>query len=256
MIMYSMGHCGHDNSKIGKIIGSIINIIRVFGIGISIILFVIGIVKISQNKKPLKYFISSILMYIITGMLKIVTNSAKPIIYLYPEKNEKIEVKLMKPEKLTTSYPKYNESWKVFAKPNGELINLENQRELYSLYWEGKNNVKHNTKEGFIVEGKDVCKFLEEKLSILGLNERESEEFIIYWLPKLEENKYNFIRFETKEEINEDMPLEIVPRPDIIIRVMMAYKKILVPHKVKEQQLEKVERNGFTVVEWGGTQII
>ena len=41
----------------------------------------------------------------------------------------------------------------------------------------------------------------EEKLAILGLNEREAEEFIIYWLPKLESNKYNYIRFATEEEI-------------------------------------------------------
>ena len=34
---------------------------------------------------------------------------------------------------------------------------------------------------------------LEEKLAILGLTERESEEFIVYWLPKLEKNKYNYI---------------------------------------------------------------
>ena len=37
---------------------------------------------------------------------------------------------------------------------------------------------------------------------MLGLNDREAEEFIVYWLPKLEENKYNLIRFETAEEIN------------------------------------------------------
>ena len=54
-------------------------------------------------------------------------------------------------------------------------------------------------KEGFIVKGEDTAKFLEEKLEILGLNEREAEEFIIYWLPKLEANKYNYIRFASVE---------------------------------------------------------
>ena len=49
----------------------------------------------------------------------------------------------------------------------------------------------------------DVIKFLEEKLGILGLTEREAEEFIVYWLPLMEKNKYNYIRFETLEEINE-----------------------------------------------------
>ena len=51
------------------------------------------------------------------------------------------------------------------------------------------------------------------------------------------------------------MPLDIIPKPDTIIRVMMAYKKILIPYEIKEQQLKKVERKGFTAVEWGGTEI-
>ena len=44
---------------------------------------------------------------------------------------------------------------------------------------------------------------------MLGLNENESEEFIIYWLPKLEANKYNLIRFQTMKEIERNMPIEI-----------------------------------------------
>ena len=183
------------------------------------------------------------------------TQFAKPIIYLYPEKEEDVEVKLGYPEKITCSYPKYKDSWKVTAKPNGDLVNKENGRNLYSLYWEGKKTIKHDLKEGFIVKGEDVASFLEEKLAILGLNEREAEEFILYWLPKLERNKYNFIKFETKERIDEDMPLEITPKPDTVIRVVMAYKKILKPYEVKEQVLETPERKGFTVVEWGGTKI-
>ena len=33
----------------------------------------------------------------------------------------------------------------------------------------------------------------------------------------------------------------------------MDFKGLDEPIKVKEQQLTKVERNGFTIVEWGGT---
>ena len=51
------------------------------------------------------------------------------------------------------------------------------------------------------------------------------------------------------------MPLEISPKPDSVIRVMMAYRKIVGPFEVTEQKLETPERKGFTVVEWGGTII-
>ena len=109
--------------------------------------------------------------------------------------------------------------------------------------------------EGFVVKGEDTIKFLEEKLEILGLNEREANEFIIYWLPKLESNKYNFIRFQTEEEINNNMPLEITPKPDTIIRIVMEYKGLKEPIKVQKQQLQTPKRTGYTVVEWGGTEI-
>ena len=109
--------------------------------------------------------------------------------------------------------------------------------------------------DGFVVKGKDSIKFLEEKLEILGLNERESEEFIVYWLPKLEANKYNYIRFETIEEIEEDMPLIINPVPDTMIRIVMNFKGLDKPINVKEQKLTTPIREGFTIVEWGGTEI-
>ena len=109
--------------------------------------------------------------------------------------------------------------------------------------------------EGFIVKGEDTIKFLEEKLEILGLNERETEEFIIYWLPKMQNNEYNYIRFATAEEINEYMLLEFSVQPDSIIRVLMQYKAIDEYIEIPEQQLETPTREGFVVVEWGGSEI-
>lgn len=177
----------------------------------------------------------------------------KPIIYLYPESTTSVEVKLGNSSYLTTTYPKYNNGWKVTASPNGDLV--ANNRYYYGLYWEGINHKAEVKEDGFIVEGSKAEEFLEEKLALLGLNEREADEFIIYWLPKLEVNKYNYIRFETKEEIDKYMPLEINPNPDTVIRVLMDYKALDEPIEVVEQKLTTPERVGFTVVEWGGSII-
>ena len=177
----------------------------------------------------------------------------KPIIYIYPEKEQEIEIKLSNPEKLLFTYPKYNQSWKVIAKPNGTLI--QNNKEYYALFWEGadkKNNIKE---EGFVVEGKETEQFLEEKLEILGLNPKERNEFIIFWLPKLEQNPYNYIYFETEEEINQYMSLEINPKPNNLIRIHMEVKPLQEKIKVKEQVLNTPEREGYTIVEWGGSFI-
>lgn len=179
----------------------------------------------------------------------------KPIIYLYPTLETNITVRLINDDLITHSYPKYNNEWSVRASSNGDLIDLKTNRKLYALYYESKQNINFSTDDGFVIEGKDTAKFLEEKLEILGLNERESEEFIIYWLPKLENNKYNYIRFATIDEININMPLEINPKPETLIRVLMTYKKLDNKIDIKEQKLTKVNRNGYTVLEWGGTEI-
>ena len=49
--------------------------------------------------------------------------------------------------------------------------------------------------------------------------------------------------------------LDVNPKPDSIIRVMMSYKGLDKPINVREQKLKAADRTGFTVVEWGGTEI-
>ncbi|MDE6284148.1 MAG: hypothetical protein K2M17_00160 [Bacilli bacterium] len=181
--------------------------------------------------------------------------SEKPIIYLYPENTTDVIVKLENEEYLTTTYPKYNNSWEVTANSDGTLIDKKTGRELYGLYWEGTNHKSEVKKDGFVVKGEDTIEFLEKKLNILGLTDKEANEFIIYWLPKLEKNKYNYIRFETMEEINSYMPLDITPTPDNVIRILMDYKPLDKKIAVEEQNLVSPKRSGFTVVEWGGSLI-
>ena len=179
----------------------------------------------------------------------------KPIIYLYPTEETDISIKLLNNKYLTTTYPKYNSSWEIKAYPNGKLIDKNTGREHYALYWEGKNYPAKVEKDGFIVKGEETTNFLEEKLKLLGLTEREADEFIIYWLPELEQNKYNYIRFATEKEINNYMPLKITPTPDTIIRILMTYKPLDKKIDIIEQKLNAKNRNGFTAIEWGGSLI-
>lgn len=179
----------------------------------------------------------------------------KPIIYLYPEETTELIVKLGKTENITCSYPKYNNGWNVIANTDGTLLDKNTGRKLYSLYWEGIHSEPINFEEGFVVKGSDTIQFLEEKLAILGLNEIEAEEFIVYWLPKLQENEYNYIRFASMDEINKNMPLEFSVEPDTIIRVLMQFKGLENPIDVQEQHLETPNRTGFVAIEWGGTEI-
>lgn len=179
---------------------------------------------------------------------------AKPVIYLYPEFEMNVNVLLGEENELTCVYPFYDNGWDVFAKPNGDLVDLNTGRSQYCLYYEAIGQYE-TTNEGFVIKGEESAAFLEEKLAVLGLSEREANEFIIYWLPRLEANEYNYIRFATMEEIDANMSLNITPAPDSIIRVVMLFKGLDEPIGVEEQVLETPERKGFTVVEWGGTEL-
>lgn len=220
------------------------------------------IVKKNSKKTITIFIVIGIIIMCIVGYIIYENNyygkvNKKPIIYLYPTEDTNINIKLGNKDNLICTYPSYTENgWNVLAKTNGSLTNLDNGRELYSLYYEANNLVKFTVKEdGFIVKKDNVQEFLEEKLAILGLNEIEAEEFIVYWLPKLQENEYNYIRFATNEEINKNMPLSFSVEPDTLIRVLMTYKGVKFPINVKEQKLESQDRNGFVAVEWGGTEI-
>ena len=197
----------------------------------------------------------SLISYFIWPNIKYAIVDEKPIIYIYPIKDMDVSVKVSNPELFTVTYPKYDDEWKVKALTDGTLID-ENGKSYYALYWEGHNkNISKVKEDGFVVKGEDSAAFLEEKLEILGLNYKEQNEFIMYWLPKLEKNKYNYIRFQTQDEINDNMELYIDPKPDTIIRVRMDYKALDKKIKVKNQELTRVERKGYTIVEWGGTEI-
>ena len=178
----------------------------------------------------------------------------KPVIYLYPKSEQDIFVSLDFKGKLICTYPQYKNGWKVTAKPDGTIINKEENKEYSYLFWEGKNNHQWDFSKGFVVKGEDTREFLQDTLSKMGLTPKEYNEFIVYWLPKMQENKYNLITF-PGEEYEELASLNISPKPDSILRVYMVYKPLQQPIKVEKQEIKPFERKGFVVVEWGGTEV-
>lgn len=180
----------------------------------------------------------------------------KPVIYLYPETIQEVDVKLLYEGELSITYPEYDNGWSVRAYPDGKLTNLFDGKEYSYLFWEGSNeNWEYDLTKGFIVEGKNTAEFLQEKLSKLGLTPKEYNEFIVYWLPQMINNKYNLIHFATKEEYDDRAELVIDPKPDSMLRVFMVFKKLDNPISVEPQQIKSFERKGFSVVEWGGSEV-
>lgn len=183
--------------------------------------------------------------------LEYIGGYAKPVLYLYPEEETKVTVNFKHEENLTTTYPKFQDEWIVTAHLNGDLYD-EKGNYYYGLYWEENSNHLVDFKEGFYVSKDNAISFLEEKLTIIGLNAKERNEFIMYGLPILESNEHNLVYFELTEERESFNKLEITPTPDSLLRVAIHVKKIDGPQSIKEQKLTTFERTGFTAVEWGG----
>ena len=177
----------------------------------------------------------------------------KPVIYLYPEKEMLVSVDLTLDGKLTCTYPAYNDGWTVTAAPDGTLTDANGQTYNY-LYWEGETYAQYDLSKGFCVKGEDTATFLEDALDKLGLTRREANEFIVYWLPLMEQNPYNIISFQT-DIYTDAAQLKVNPAPDTLIRVFMAWQASETAVDLQEQELTAPERNGFTVVEWGGTEM-
>ena len=177
----------------------------------------------------------------------------KPVIYLYPEEETEISVKLTVDGELTCTYPAYEDGWTVTALPDGTLTDADGKVYNY-LYWEALSPTKFDFSQGFCVKGEDTAEFLEEALAELGLNRREANEFIIYWLPLMQHNEYNVIAFQG-DAYTDSAQLQIDPNPDTLIRVFMAWYESDEYVDIPTQELTAPERVGFTVVEWGGSQV-
>ena len=177
----------------------------------------------------------------------------KPVIYLYPEEETEVSVKLDFDGELTSTYPAYNGGWNVTASPDGTLTDQNGQTYNY-LYWEGETQTQWDMTKGFCVKGEDTAAFLEQALEKLGLNRKEANEFIVYWLPLMEQNPYNIISFQA-EAYTQAAELQIDPAPDTLIRVFMAWQGTENYVNLEAQELTAPDRTGFTVVEWGGSEV-
>lgn len=179
--------------------------------------------------------------------------SAKPVLYLYPEEETEVSVRLDYDGELTCTYPAYDGGWTVTARPDGTLTDADGQTYNY-LYWEGVTRTEYDFSRGFCVPGGETAAFLEDALSRLGLTRREANEFLVYWLPRMEPNPYNLIAFQS-EAYEDSARLTIDPEPDSVLRVFMAWKPLEAPVELPAQDLPAFARSGFAAVEWGGAEL-
>ncbi|MCX5700945.1 MAG: hypothetical protein NTZ63_05340 [Candidatus Omnitrophica bacterium] len=182
----------------------------------------------------------------------------KPVIYLYPARQQQVSVRLEYQGDIFVSYPEYDKNlkgWDVTAYPDGRIVNSSDKAEYSYIFWEGlpSQPTQWDFSKGFIVEGEKIAPFLQDTLGKLGLTPKEYNEFIVYWYPKMKNNKYNLIHF-AQAEYEKLAPLEVTPKPDSVLRIFMVYKALDKKIDIVPQEIKPFVRSGFAVVEWGGTE--
>lgn len=181
----------------------------------------------------------------------------KPVIYLYPESAMEISVDLKVHGKLTFTYPDYTKGWKGIAHSDGS-ISIGSKNYPY-LFWESEQHFNTFDHElgGFLLTKETIVPSLEKHLSDFGFNDKEKADFITFWAPQLQKHERVYIQFILNETCDQFAQLDITPKPDHLNRVCMIWTPADNHRKVlmKPQKIEKLNRDGFDVLEWGGIEL-
>lgn len=180
------------------------------------------------------------------------TPACKPAIYLYPEEETKLSVKLKPQGNITRSDPLYITGWNnFFAKPNGEI--LVNGIKYPYLYYEANINEVKVPKTGWVVQRELLPSFFTGILTLSGLNDKEITDFNEYWVKKLNDKPYYFITLLNKDYLDQIERIEFSKKPDTFIRVRFFFEGLDKETEVSPMLLpDTPERKGFVAVDWGG----
>jgi hypothetical protein len=182
----------------------------------------------------------------------------KPVIYLYPQKTTPVHIQLDLKGELGFTYPPYNHGWTLTADPNG-MLHMNNQDYKY-LFWEGATHIptaEINWSEGYLVEKKDLLFFLENTLTQMGLSGTEQQDYITYWYPGMSQYETTYIHFMFNQTYDAYAHLTVTPQPDQVFRVYMLWQNAgeIKNFAPTPQQIPTLKREGFTLVEWGGSEL-
>lgn len=180
-------------------------------------------------------------------VLSSLNDARKPAIYLYPTTDMNIKVKVDVNGFMYKDIPAYGKGWDVFTTKEGLI---ENKYDY--LFYEALLFRLVLPAEGWVVEYSNLETWFNEKLPELGLNEKESAQFMEYWLEELPVANYYEIKLLDETFLTKNMTLSISPEPDTMIRLIFNFRPLLEKETINEPFISTPIRNGFTVVEWGG----
>ncbi|NOQ26981.1 MAG: hypothetical protein GQ564_16595 [Bacteroidales bacterium] len=173
----------------------------------------------------------------------------KPNIYIYPNEQIQLTVKLDFPMggKIVTSIPEYGTGWNISVDTNGLIDNT------YSyLFYESTQPDIWQRNSGWIIKKIDLETFFRDNMTNYGFYGQEIDDFIDYWIPRLDNYPYFSICPQTADLIDDVIELSFSKQPDNVLRlfyVIRAYD--VLPEKLVEPTINSYKREGYFITEWG-----
>lgn len=188
----------------------------------------------------------------------------KPVIYCYSDKEVDATIRLDPKGHFTFTYPAYQNGWEIQVNAAGGVTDRKTGKKYPYLFWEAASEpLQYQMTEqglpGFVIATDTAVQFLESQLSAMGLNRVEQTDFITFWVPVLQRKPFALVQFLMEASYqNQVAEWIITPSPDAFRRVFMLFSPLEEPAlgtPVIPQKFNSFERNGFTVVEWGGSEL-
>lgn len=182
----------------------------------------------------------------------------KPVIYLYPEDTMQVEVEVIPKGEFTFTYPDIKNGWNFTCTPEGDI--LDGEKSYPYLFWESAQRIEQkdiNPNAGALVKGKEAVAYLNAQLTQFGLTSSERADFITFWGPQLQTKTNLYIYLLLDEECDAFASLKISPQPQNTSRIYVIWSEVPANYSrpLESQNIPTMNREGFTVIEWGGAQV-
>lgn len=172
----------------------------------------------------------------------------KPNIYLYPLENIDLSLQLEFPQngQVVNSIPEYLNGWHISVDPSGRIDNSYD----YLFYESVQPDVWQN-KTGWCVKMDSLKEFFTGNMKNCNFSSNEIKDFTDYWIPLLNDYDYYLIYPQYTDKIDQVIQLNFSIQPDNVYRLFYGLAGTSEYKELPEPQIETINREGFSVVEWG-----
>lgn len=179
---------------------------------------------------------------------------AEPMVYLYPTIPQEVSV-FVGGLPLSATWPRHGpDGWTVHATPESHLTDVHSRWRGRSLFWEAVTRHWSPPDQGWVVPGEALVRWFDTWLPRLGLSPDEAADMAQAWIPRFADTPWVRIGLIPQARLDDLFPLEITPTPDLVHRILLDFVPMDEPIQLKPPELPELpRRDGFVVVEWGGT---